>query len=214
MGAGPRVLPMQFAARGEQQRAPRSCSPPLAADCAAQRAAEAVPCSPSHSVKFGLSPTPPSGFAAGRRGRRPKGRKSNAIHRPRLPGSSSARPHAPLMRRPRRGRRFRTESRYSLSTQSPAKSKAQSSPQFSVPYPPHCGSAIAPPVPLGTRKLGVSTPKRRPRQFLPDWPSANRQNMPSYAEGRRSFRERTEFFRAPARFILFRLTAEIVESLL
>ncbi|WP_294594784.1 hypothetical protein, partial [uncultured Rikenella sp.] len=42
----------------------------------------------------------------------------------------------------------------------------------------HCGSAAAPPVPLGTRKMGVSTPKRRPRQFLPDWPSANRQNMP------------------------------------
>ena len=29
---------------------------------------------------------------------------------------------------------------------------------------------------------------RRPRQFLPDWPSANRQNMPSLAGGRRVFR--------------------------
>ncbi len=57
-------------------------------------------------------------------------------------------------------------------------SSAQSSPQFSAPCPPHCGSAIAPPVPLGTRKLGVSTPNRRPRQFCLSWPSANRQNMP------------------------------------
>ena len=61
---------------------------------------------------------------------------------------------------------------------SPKNSTTQSSPQFSAPCPPHCGSAFAPPVPLGTRKLGVSAPKRRPRQFLPDWPSANRQNMP------------------------------------
>ncbi len=41
---------------------------------------------------------------------------------------------------------------YSLSAQIPAKSTAQSSPQFSAPCPPHCGSAVAPPVPLGTRK--------------------------------------------------------------
>ncbi len=47
------------------------------------------------------------------------------------------RPHAPLMRRCARGRRFPSESRYSLST--------QSSPQFSAPCPPHCGSAFAPP---------------------------------------------------------------------
>ncbi len=61
------------------------------------------------------------------------------------------------MRRSRRGRRFPAESRYSLSAQSTA--------QFSAPCPPHCGSACAPPVPLGTQKMGVSTPKRRPRQF-------------------------------------------------
>ena len=66
---------------------------------------------------------------------------------------------------------------------------AQSSPQFSAPCPPHCGSAVAPPVPLGTRKMGVSTLKCRPRQFLPDWPSTNRQNMPFQTGGRRSFCE-------------------------
>ena len=66
---------------------------------------------------------------------------------------------------------------------------AQSSPQFSAPCPPHCGSATAPPVPLGTRKMGVSTLKCRPRQFLPDWPSTNRQNMPFQTGGRRSFCE-------------------------
>ena len=88
-----------------------------------------------------------------------------------LSDSSSARPpHAPLKRRPRRGRRF-CESRYSLLAQNPAKSKAQPtapcsarrsgktvagfpaprtgkaqcSPQFSAPCQPHCGSAVAPP---------------------------------------------------------------------
>jgi len=64
---------------------------------------------------------------------------------------------------------------YSLAAQSTAQPKTQST----APCPPHCGSAIAPPVPLGTRKMGGAAPKRRPRQFLPDWPSANRQNMPS-----------------------------------
>ncbi len=89
-------------------------------------------------------------------------------------------PHAPLMRRPRRGRRFK-EPRYSLSPQSSAQRggktvfgfparrtiAAQSKALFSAPCQPHCGSACAPPR-----------------------------------------------FRAPARFILFRLIAEIVESLL
>ncbi len=170
---------------------------------------------------FGLSPTPPSGKAAGRQGLRdPLGRRSNASFiTPSLSVSACrVRPRRAPRRPPsafaaRRGRRFLTESRDSLSTQSPAKSKAQSSPQFSVPYPPHCGSAIAPPVPLGTRKLGVSTPKRRPRQFLPDWPSANRQNMPFKRAGDEVF-GRSSLFARLARFILFRLTAEIVESLL
>ncbi len=112
-------------------------------------------------------------------------------------------PHAPLWRRPRRGRRPKGRT---STAQSPAKSSAQptaqsscpcsaqrggktdygfparrtstaqSSPQFFALCPPHCGSAFAPPL------------FRRPRQFLPDWPSANRQNMPSYAGGQRSFR--------------------------
>ena len=57
-------------------------------------------------------------------------------------------------------------------------STPQNSPQFSAPCPPRCGSAFAPPVPLGTRKMGVSTAKRRPRQFCLNWLTANRQNMP------------------------------------
>ena len=60
----------------------------------------------------------------------------------------------------------------------PKNSTVQSSLQFSAPCPPHCGSAFAPPVPLGTRKMGVSTAKRRPRQFCLNWLTANRQNMP------------------------------------
>ncbi len=100
------------------------------------------------SVGFGLSPIPPRRSAPGRT-----------------------------------GRRFE-EPRYSLSAQIPAQSlaqrgaktvagfrarrtvAAQSTAQFSAPCPPHCGSAVAPPH------------SRRPRQFLPDWLSANRQNMP------------------------------------
>ena len=45
-----------------------------------------------------------------------------------------ARPHAPLKRRPRRGRRPKGRT-----------STAQSTPQFSAPCQPHCGSAVAPP---------------------------------------------------------------------
>ena len=53
------------------QRAPSSCSPPrgVAADCAAQRAAEAISHSPPHSAKFvlGRAPRrPPTAFAARR----------------------------------------------------------------------------------------------------------------------------------------------------
>ena len=100
----------------------------------------------SHNfLNFGLSPTPPSGFAAGRQGRRPKGRKSTDHSPPKAVGFVlGAPPLAPLKRRPCRGRRF-CESRYSLLAPNPAKSKAQSSPQFSAPCPPHCGSAFAPP---------------------------------------------------------------------
>ena len=79
--------------------------------------------------------------------------------------------------------------------------------------PPHCGYATAPPVPLGTRKMGVSTPKRRRRQFLPDWLSANRQNMPITRAGDGVLRgivffARCSLFARLARFILFRRLAE------
>ncbi len=67
------------------------------------------------------------------------------------------------MRRSRRGRRFK-EPRYSLSA------------QFSALCLTHCSSAFAPPR------------FRRPRQFLPDWPNTNRENMPFYAGGRRFLR--------------------------
>ena len=56
---------------------------------------------------------------------------------------------------------------------------AQSTAQFFAPCPPHCGSAVAPPVPLGTRKMGGSAPKRRPRQFYRIGRVPIRQNMPS-----------------------------------
>ncbi len=80
---------------------------------------------------------------------------------------------------------------------------AQNPAQFSAPCPPHCGYAVAPPH------------SRRPQQFLPDWPSANRQNMPIHAGGRRIFcAPLFSFFARLARFILFRLIAEMIESLL
>ncbi len=69
--------------------------------------------------------------------RDPKDRRSSALFavpfcevRPRRA------PHAPLMRRPRRGRRPKGRT-----------STAQSTPQFSAPCQPHCGSADAPPLP-------------------------------------------------------------------
>ncbi|WP_294601252.1 hypothetical protein, partial [uncultured Rikenella sp.] len=48
---------------------------------------------------------------------------------------------------------------------------------------------------------------RRPRQCLPDWLAANRQNVPFYAGGRRK-----QILFARRTFILFRLIAETVES--
>ncbi len=86
-----------------------------------------------------------------------------------------ASPHAPLMRRPRRGRRPKGRTSTAQgSTTSTAPIQAPRSAQRGsktvaassiTPCPPHCGSACAPPVPLGTQKMGLSTPKRRPRQF-------------------------------------------------
>ncbi len=88
-----------------------------------------------------------------------------------------------------------------------AQHSAQSTAQFSAPF----GLSPIPPRrfapgrqgrrPCGSRKLchkhrpvsaslrlryRSATFSRRPRQFLPDWLIANRQNMPSYAGGRRS----------------------------
>ncbi len=218
------VLSLSSSPPAGAQRAPTNCSPPPAgaADCAAQRAAEAVLCSPSHSVKFGLSPTPPRRSAPGRQSRRPKGRNNSGTSTaPILSGSGSALPgwaerpstqaqrfeepqkHAPFCGvcfRPQpaenedgaqaeyfgpphpraagrpltRGLSYSlaaqniTKSTAQLTAQIPAQnsaqrgaktvfgfrarrtSKAQSRTQFSAPCPPHCGSAIAPPLPLGT----------------------------------------------------------------
>ena len=75
-----------------------------------------------------------------------------------VPPIRPRRPHEPLMRRSRRGRRFLSESRYSLSPQSLANGFAQSTAQIQAPRltqrggktvsalcTPHCGSAFAPP---------------------------------------------------------------------
>ena len=66
------------------------------------------------TVGFGLSPTPPSGFAAGRQARRfYEPQKQHFLYYPIRWVRPRRAPHAPLMRRSRRGRRF-SESRYSL----------------------------------------------------------------------------------------------------
>ena len=101
------------------------------------------------------------------------------------------------MRRPRRGRRPKgrtsiVQSPAQLTAQSTAPCSAQrgaktvagfrarktdtvqSSPQFSASCQPHCGSAVAPPVPLGTRKMARSTSKRRPLGFHLDFAVAKR----------------------------------------
>ena len=166
---------------------------------ATQRVAEA----PHNFLNFGLSPTPPRRSAPGRQGRRfYEPQKQHFLYYPIRWVRPRRAPHAPLMRRPCRGRRFRTESRYSLSAQIPAQSSAQrgaktgngfrtrrtsaaqSSPQFSVPCQPHCGSACAPP----------RLPS--PAAILAGLASANRQNMPVQAGGRQSFCAPL-FFRAP-----------------
>ncbi len=91
-----------------------SCGPPRseASASAIQRVAEA----PHNFLNFGLSPTPQSGFAAGRQGRRfYEPQKQHFLYYPIRWVRPRRAPHVPLMRRPRRGRRFRSESRYSLS---------------------------------------------------------------------------------------------------
>ncbi|WP_304471408.1 hypothetical protein, partial [uncultured Rikenella sp.] len=78
---------------------------------------------------------------------------------------------------------------------------------------PHCGSAVAPPVPLGTRKLDVSTSKRRPLGFHLDFAPAKRVKSLFRRAGDEFLRE-VHFFARLTRFIYIRLTAEIAESLL
>ena len=97
---------------------------------------------------------PEAATRLGRRGRRPKGRKNN---------NTFTVPECRIRPRPI------SSSPPAVSATSPDELQPaawgggelrdpmgrRSSPQFSAPCPPHCGSAAAPPVPLGTRKMGV-----------------------------------------------------------
>ena len=156
------------------QRAPSSCSPPrgVAADCAAQRAAEAISHSPPHSAKFvlGRAPRrPPTAFAA------------------------------------RRERRFLSESRYSL---------------FKRSMPTGFGGEA------GSKRRYASL---RCGRLRPARPVGSQEHSPKHSQqvqpkARPSSPPRVRLTAAPlslrrvsarlARFILFRLAAEIVESLL
>ncbi len=128
------------------RRGAACCGPPVGRRpaCATLWVARATPPSSPQSIGFGLSPIPPPEAlrAWATRPATLKGRKSNAPFfqvRPRRP------PHAPLMRRPRRGRRPKGRT-----------STAQSTPQFSAPCQPHCGSAFAPPLsPSPAAILGI-----------------------------------------------------------
>ena len=100
-----------------------------------------------------------------------------------------------------KSRRSSAQSKPQLTAQISAPCSAQSTAQFSAPCPPHCGSAVAPPH------------FRRPLGFHLDFAHRKTSEIPLYAGGRQNF-ARIKFFRAPARFIYIRLTAEIVESLL
>ena len=103
-----------------------------AASPAARRTAKATP----FSDGFGLSPTPPSGKAAGRTGRRFCESRYSLSYQ--IPAQSSSPCSAQRSTKTVSGFRARR----TIAAQSPA--------QFSVPCPPHCGSACAPPLPLST----------------------------------------------------------------
>ena len=107
---------------------------------------------------------------------------------------------APLWRRCARGRR-------------PKDRTAQSTAQFFAPCQPHCGSAVAPPVPLGTRKLDVSTPKLARGNSCRIGQVPTGRICPFKRAGDEFLRE-VHFFARLTRFIYIRLTAEIAESLL
>ena len=82
------------------------------------------------------------------------------------------------------------------------KSTAQPTAQSTAPCPPHCGSAFAPP--------RLPSPAGISSRFC----CRKMSEIPIYAGGRQIFRARTSLFARLARFILFRLTAEMIESLL
>ncbi len=73
-------------------------------------------------------------------------------------------------------------------------STAQSTALFSAPCPPHCGSATAPPVPLGTRKMGMPTPNRRPLGFHFDFAIAKRAKSPFRRAGDGFYARGSSFF--------------------
>ncbi len=119
------------------------------------------------------------------------------------------------MRRPHRGRQFLTESRYSLSAYSSpphrvaancatqraarAQPSAAGKPQSAFPPEEQAQPKARPSSPPRVRLTAAPLSLRhcrRPRQFLPDWPNANRQNMPFKAGGRRSFCTKSSFSRA------------------
>ena len=165
-----------------------------AANCATLRVEEATPLSLPQSIGFGLSPIPPKPLRGlGDKAGDPLGRKSTTH-------SSSAPPHAPLMRRPRRGRRF-YESRYSLSPQSPANGSAQSTAQIQAPYSAQRGAKTVP----GFRTRRTVAAQSTAASLRLRSRSAGAARHPK--DGRATeFSHTVEFFRAPARFILFRLT--------
>ncbi len=73
----------------------------------------------------------------------------------------------------------------------------QSQPKARPNSPPRVSPTAAP--------LSLRRTCRRPRQFLPDWPSANRQNMPFKRAGDGVFARIKFFFARLARFIHIRL---------
>ena len=218
-----------------------SCGPPLgeASARAALRAAEArpnarptaepkaPPTPQTKSLGFGLSPIPRSRYAVWATRLAPL-RVAEAPHPFTAPFSEvrpRRAPHAPLKRRSRRERRFLKESRYSLLTYSsspPAESSNELRRVAALRLPGRRTARLKEP-----QKPG---PSHRPNPHLMLGP-ARRENRLRFSRPKNSTPKSTAqfsapyqphcgsacappHFRAPARFILFRLTAEIVESLL
>ena len=86
-----------------------------------------------------------------------------------------------------------------------AQSSSKSTAQFCAPCQPHCGSAVAPPVPLGTRKIARSIPIPVARwDFISILLSQNERN-PSLGGRATDFCSKSRFFARLARFIYIRL---------